>query len=159
MLDPETRIPDLRRLGFSQSILDLSQGRIPHEFFEDKLQDPYYIYHAGTTPFDWQVIPIWEESTTATAVVETPDIIQIIEFSLECPEECELVAHSEQGLWAHFFASCMDDQTRPASSMKTVREAAQVVNFRYLKETVEFIRKNPWSENYPELLNKFTKSL
>jgi hypothetical protein len=159
MLNPKTRISDLSRLGFSPPILELSSGRKPHPIFEDICNDPYYIYHGGTTPFNLTIIPIWEEGMTLTAVLENQERNEIIEFSLESPDEFTAIAYCEQGLWANLFASFIDDWKRPEYNLDTVKDAAGVVSFLFLKETIAFVQENRGSENYTELLNEFTKSI
>ena len=116
MLNPKTRISELSRLGFSQPILELSSGRKPHRIFEDICNNPYYIYHGGATPFNFPIIPIWEEGMMLTAVLESQDRNEIIEFSLESPDEYDIIAYNEQGLWANLFISLIDGWKRPAST-------------------------------------------
>ncbi|MEP6901887.1 MAG: hypothetical protein ABJA66_09060 [Actinomycetota bacterium] len=160
MLNPETRISELSRLGFSQPILELSSGRKPHPIFEDTCNDPYYIYLEGSfIPFDLRVIPLWEAGIKQTAVWEKQDRIEIIEFSLESPEEYEVIAYSEQGLWAYMFAYFIDDWVIKAIDMNLVIEAADAVKFLFLNETIDFIRKYRDSDEYPEVLTKLTKSI
>jgi hypothetical protein len=159
MLNPETRISELSRLGFSQPVLELSAGGKPHPIFEDICNNPYYFYHGGSTPFNLPIIPIWEEGMMQTAVLETQDRNEIIEFSLESPDEYEVIAYNEQGLWANLFASFIDNWVRPEYDLSIVKEAADAVNFLFLEKTLNFIEKNRDSENYPELLNEFTKSI
>lgn len=159
MLNPETRITELSRLGFSQPILELSSGRKPHSIFDDVCNDPFYIYEGGTTPFEMEVIPIWENGMVLTAAIEKPNGTEIVEYNLEAPEEYEIIAYSEQGLWANLFASFVDGWSREESSLNDIEEASQIVRFLLLKETIEFVRENQNKENYPELLNEFTKSI
>lgn len=159
MLNSKTRISDLSRLGFSSPILELSSGRKPHQIFEHICNDPYYIYYGGTIPFNLTIIPIWEEGMILTAVLERQERNEIIEFSLENPDQFEIIAYSEQGLWANLFASFIDDWKRPQYDLDIVKAAASVVGFLFLKETINFVQKNRDGENYTELLNKFTKSI
>ncbi len=160
MLNPETRIAELASLGFSQSVLEMSTERKPHHLFEGLCSDPYYIYHGGTTPFDLPVVPMWEDGMMLTAAWEFEGIKEIIQFSLESPDEYSVIAYTEQGLWADFFASMIDDGWAGIErDIKLVREAAAVVGFSSLEETIKFVETNCENPRYPEPLNEFTKSI
>jgi len=125
MLNPDARIADLIRLGFSQAVIDLSSGRKPHPLFAFCCNDPHYIYHGGTTPFDLTIVPIWEDGTVLTAVLENGGAVEIIQFSLEEPDEYWVVAHTEQGLWAYLFGGMLDGWAGVEQDVAMVNEAAR----------------------------------
>jgi hypothetical protein len=159
MLNPETRIVDLTRLGFSTPILELSIGRKPHPVFQNICNDPYYIYHGGSSPLGLQIVPIWEEGMLLTAASETETGLQIIRFSLELPNAYSVIAHSEQGLWADLFASLVDGWSRSEEDLDEVKAAAKAVHFRFLEETLVFIETHRDSVNYTDLRDEFTRSI
>ncbi len=159
MLNPETRIADLTRLGFSTPLLELSAGRTPHPLFQHICNDPYYIYHGGSSPSGLQVVPIWEEGMLLTAASETRNGLQIIRFSLELPNAYWVIARSEQGLWADLFASLVDGWSRSEADPDEVEEAAKAVNFRFLEETLAFIEAHRDSVNYTDLRDEFAHSI
>lgn len=159
MPNPETRILDLTRLGFSTPILELSAGRTPHPLFQTICNDPYYIDHGGSSPPGLLIVSIWEEGMLVTAASETENKLQIIRFSLERPQAYSVIARSEQGLWADLFASLIDGWSRSQADPDAVAEAAKAVNFRFLEETLAFIEANRDRLNYTDLRSEFTNSI
>jgi hypothetical protein len=159
MLNPETRIADLARLGFSTPLLELSAGRTPHPLFQNICNDPYYIYHGGSSPSGLRIVPIWEEGMLLTAASEIETGLQVIRFSLELPNAYWVIARSEQGLWADLFASLVDGWSRSEADPDEVAEAARAVNFRLLEETLAFIEAHRDRVNYAELRDEFARSI
>ena len=159
MLNPDTRIFDLTRLGFSTSILELSAGRKPHSLFQNVCNDPYYIYRGGSSPSGLLIVPIWEDGMEVTAALETQGKLQVIRFNLELPNAYSVIAGSEQGLWADLFASLVDGWSRSQADPDAVAEAAKAVSFQFLEETLAFIQANCDSVNYTDLRSEFTNSI
>src|SRR5215218_3477542 len=101
----DDRLRELSRLGFSKAVLDLSAGIMVTPLLRDICHEPYYIYQGGTTPSDLELTPIWQDTMMLTAVWVNMGRTEIIEYSLEAPEEFDVIAFTEQGLWAHVFAN------------------------------------------------------
>jgi hypothetical protein len=159
MLNPETRIAELTRLGFSTPLLELSAGRKPHSLFQNICNDPWYIYHGGRGPPGLELVPIWEEGTVVTAALETETGLQIVRFDLELPNAYSVIARSEQGLWADVFVSLLDGWSRSEADPDEVAEAAKAVGFRFLRETLALIEAHRDSTNYTGLRDEFVYSI
>lgn len=144
-----TRIAELKALGISDGVIKLCR-RQKQEAFRFRCRPSYYIYHGGTIPIGPRIVPMWEEGTSQTVVRRSQDSLEFIHYSLEDPDEWEIVAYSEQGLLAYRFLPIVDaylsdaehdaregDARAQQKALKALTRAADYVGFDMLQEVID----------------------
>jgi hypothetical protein len=155
-----TRLDKLRQLGLSEDMLRLAVGDPPHQLFDFECVEPYEILpeHGGRPPDPDRFIPLWQDSSgLVIGCWEKAGRVEFIRFSLEWPDEYDVVAYSEQGLLARIFADIVQyvDWNDEAATVELLREAAKTVGFAHLDEVLRF------QEHLTEYrdVNEFTRSI
>lgn len=125
----DLRMAALQGLGVSVPLRRLAAGECIHEAFRGHcLGPPFYAYHRAGVPAGPPLIPLWDSGDTVFGVWEKADGLEFIEFSIEAPEEFELVARTEQGFWATRF-DFLYECDLPENELQS---AAASVGFRFL---------------------------
>ena len=132
----EERLDALRRFGLSGALIRLSAGERLHALFELRCQGPpFYCYHGASCPEGPPLAPLWDWCDSVTGVWMRDGRLEFIRFSLEAVAEYEVLANTEQGLWAGIFVELYE--ARDDLSAEDFREAARAAGFRFLDRLIE----------------------
>ncbi len=130
-ISEEQRIPALRRLGVSETLIRLSSGELLGELFRETcLGPPYYVYHGARTPDGAELIPLWDYSDTVVGVWEKTDGIEFIDFDIEDRGGYRPLARTEQGFWATQFDFLYECET----PLQELEQGAATIGFRFLEQ-------------------------
>ncbi|MDQ0042450.1 hypothetical protein J2W33_003357 [Variovorax boronicumulans] len=125
----DLRMAALQGLGLSEPLMRLAAGECIHDAFRGRcLGPPFHVYHRAGVPTGPPLIPLWDSGDIVFGVWEKADALEFIEFSIETPEEFELVAKTEQGFWAARF-DFLYECDLPDEDLQS---AAASVGFRFL---------------------------
>jgi hypothetical protein len=151
------RLDALRRLGLSPAVVELARGRNQGTAFWFHCAEPYMPFAEGArNPEGPKLVPLWACGDTVTAGRERDGRLEFIEYSMEAPEEYEVIAHTEQGLLATLFISMYEGQQ--GEDEQSLAAAATSAGFRYFREMVEAYtgsRHNAF-ESHAEFVRAFT---
>jgi hypothetical protein len=133
VVSEDRRLPELRRLGLSDALIRQSAGEQLHDLLWFRCKGPpWYVYHGAGFPDGPPLLPLWDCCDSVTGLWDQADRMEFLEFSIECPEEYTILAHTEQGLWATVFVDLYED--RDDLSWEDFRPVAQLVGFQYLDQ-------------------------
>jgi hypothetical protein len=131
----ENRIKELQRLGLSESLILLSEGKILDEMFEYRCKTPFYVYHGSRLPEGELIVPLWDCGDVVTALRgPSADELEFIRFGIEHVDEFQVIARTEQGLLAHLFVELLEDNDE--WTPREFDESANLVGFRYMSTLV-----------------------
>lgn len=152
----EHRIEELQKLGLSESLIRLSEGKIPDETFQYRCKTPFYAYHGSRLPDGEIIVPLWDCGDFVTAVRgPTADKLEFIRFGIEYVDEFQIIARTEQGLLAHLLVELFEDNDE--WTPREFEVPANLVGFRYMSTLVA--EYNSSDHSTPERHGEFVRRL
>ena len=132
ILPEMSRVPTLREWGISEPLIRLSCGEELHTAISIGCQGPpWYVYHGSVNPPRGPALAVlWEWSEQVTGVWRQKAGLEFIRFGFGCPDEFEVLAHTEQGFWVTQFDFFYESDAQ----IEGLREAASIVGFRFFDQ-------------------------
>ena len=128
----------LKALGVPIEIVKLVTQEDQNTLFEYRCGPLHYTYEHDTLPNGITVL--WECTYGIVGIRSKGQGLEYVEFDIETPDEIEIIATSEQGLFFWLFSYLIEDQDwdDEIESLKLLRNGANTVGFSLLEEVLTF---------------------
>jgi len=153
------RLAELRRLGVSESVVQLAAGKNRRAAFRFHCGIPWKSYRGAGAPAGELVIPMWECGDSVTALRTNRGKVEFVTFSVESPKKVWDVVRSEQALLAHLFIELYEDADEDEE--RRLAADARSVGFRYFRELVSAYSKSKHttSNQHTAFVRRFVGSI
>ncbi len=133
----EVRLARLRELGVGEQLVEVAAGTRTHPLLWYRcLAPPELCYLGGaSTPSGPEFIPLWESHDSVTGVRSSSDGREFLRFDVEDPEQPDILAKTEQGLWATLIVDLYEDND--TAGRDDFRPLADLIGFAHLDRLLD----------------------
>ena len=136
----------LQGLGLPGVAMRIFDGPVPHPALRDTCDNPEHVFAPGTQLPPKDIIPLWESGVRVTAIESGPPPVRFVRFSLERPDEVEVLGTSFQSAAADVLIELWELE-RNDDILKAVGD---LFEFQHLPRLLTECSQRPRHEPYEE---------